>query len=171
MLQKSMILASTQKIILYTVPPIKKALGYFKDKLNSVPMEELVGLRPKCCAFKCTGKIEENTLQHSKPVEKKSAKCTKRKVKDEHLHFHRYLDVFKNFHSFVCKQNLISSHTVRSVHQRKIGLTAFDTKRWLCEDTIRIHSHGHHYARMVNSNNAFIGKMVDEAIKKLKPDC
>ena len=37
----------------------KKAFGYFKDELNSVPMEELVGLRPKCYAFKCTGKIEK----------------------------------------------------------------------------------------------------------------
>ena len=147
----------------------KKALGYFKDELNSVPMKEFVGLRPKCYAFRCTGKIEINILQHSKPVEKKTAKCTKRKGKDKHLHFHHYLDVFKNFHSFV---NLISStyHTVRSVHQKMIGLTAFDTKRWLCEDTIHTHSHGHHYARMVNSNNAFIGKMVDEAIKRLKPD-
>ena len=25
----------------------KKALGYFKDELNSVPLEEFVGLRPK----------------------------------------------------------------------------------------------------------------------------
>ena len=150
----------------------RKALGFFKDELNSVPMEEFVGLRPKCYAFKCTGKVDKNTLHHSRPVEKKTAKGVKRKVKDEHLHFQHYLDAFKNFHAFVCKQNLISSrsHTVRSVHQRKIGLTAFDTQRWLCDDTIHTHSHGHHYARMVNSNNAFLGKMVDEAIKRLKPD-
>ena len=53
-------------------------------------MEEFVGLRPKCYAFKCTGKVEKNTLQHSKPVEKKTAKGIKREVKDEHLHFHHY---------------------------------------------------------------------------------
>ena len=35
------------------------------------------------------------------------------------------------------------AHTVRTVHQRKVGLTTFDTKRWMCEDTIHIHSHGH----------------------------
>ena len=74
MLQKSMILASTQKIILYTVPPIKKPWGILK-------MKEFVGLRPKYYAFKCTGKMENNTLQHSKPVEKKTAKVIKRKVK------------------------------------------------------------------------------------------
>ena len=82
------------------------------------------------------------------------------------------LDALKNFQSFVCKQNLISSttHTVRSVHQRKIGLTAFDTKRWLCYDTIHTHSHGHYYASMVNNNTAFVSGMVDEAIKRLKSD-
>ena len=136
-------------------------------------MEEFIGLRAKCYAFKCTGKVDKNVVQHTNVIEKKTAKSVKRKVKDDHLHFQHYLDTFKNFHSFIVKQNLISStaHPVRSVHQRKIGLTAFDTKRWLCEDTIHTHSHGHNYANMVNSNNAFIGKMVDEAIKRLKPDC
>ena len=114
-----------------------------------------------------------NKLVHSSPVERKTAKGVKRKVKDAHLHFHHYLDAFQNFHSFVVKQNLISStaHTVRTVHQRKIGLTAFDTKRWLCDDTVHTHSHGHFYARMVNSNNVFIDEMVDDAIKRLNPDC
>ena len=56
----------------------KRNLGFFKDELNSVPMEEFVGLRPKCYAFKCTGKVEKSTLQHSKPVEKKTAKGVKR---------------------------------------------------------------------------------------------
>ena len=47
--------------------------------------------------------------------------------------------------SYVGKQNLISStnHTVRIFHTRKVGLTAFDTKRWLCENTVHTHSHGH----------------------------
>ena len=136
-------------------------------------MEEFVGLRPKCYAFWHSGKVAGNMLAQANPVEKKTAKGVKRKVKEDHLHFHHYLDALKNFHSFVCRQNRISStaHTVRSVHQRKIGLTAFDTKRWLCDDTIHPHSHGHYYASMVNSNTAFVGSMVDEAIKRLKPDC
>ena len=138
----------------------KKALGYFKDELNSIPMEVFVGLRPKCYAFKCTGKVVGNKLVHSSPVEKKISKGVKRKVKDEHLHFNHYLDALENFKLFVCKQNLISStaHTVRTsdVHQRKIGLTAFDTKRWLCSDTVHTLSHGNHYANMINSNNALL---------------
>ena len=134
----------------------KKALGFFKDELNSIPMVEFVGFRLKSYAFLCTGNVDRYIIQHSRPVEKKTAKRIKRKVKDERLLFQHNLSALRNFHSFVCKQNLISStHTVRSVHQRKIGLTSFDTKRWLCDDTIHTHSHGHHYTVMVKSNNVF----------------
>ena len=123
----------------------RKAFGFFKDELNSVPMREFVGLRPKCYAFLCTGKVDKNVLQHTIPVEKKTAKGVKRKVKDDHLHFAHYLDVLGSFISYVCKQNLISStnHTVRTVHTRKVGMAAFDTKRWVCEDTVHTHSHVH----------------------------
>ena len=81
-------------------------------------------------------------LQHTRPVEKKTTKSVTCKVKDDNLQF---VDVLCSFISYVCKQNLISStaHTVRTVHTRKVGLTAFDTKRWLCEDTVHNHSHGH----------------------------
>ena len=65
----------------------RKALGFFKDELNSVPMREFVGLRPKCYAFLCTGKIANNVLQHTKHVEKKTAKGATRKVKADNLHF------------------------------------------------------------------------------------
>ena len=123
----------------------RKALGFFKDELNSVPMREFVGLRPKCYALLCAGKVDKNVFQHTRPVEKKTSKGVKSEVKDDHLHFAHYLDVLHSFKSYVCKQNLISStnHTVRTVHTRKVGLTAFDTKRWLCEDTIHTPSHGH----------------------------
>ena len=86
--------------------------------------------------------MDKNVLQHTRPVEKKTAKGVNRKVKDDHLHFAHYLDVLRSFKSYVCKQNLISStdHTVRTVR-----LTAFETKRWLCEDTVPTHSHDHKY--------------------------
>ena len=48
---------------------IRKALGFFKDELNSVPMQEFVGLLPTCQAFLCMGKVDKNILQHNKPVE------------------------------------------------------------------------------------------------------
>ena len=107
----------------------RKGLGFFKDEQNSVPMQEFVGLLPKCYAFLCTVKVDKNVLQHTRPVEKKTANGVKRKVKGEHLHFTHYLDTLRSFHLYVSKQNLISStnHTVRTVHT-KVGLAAFDTK-------------------------------------------
>ena len=120
-----------------------KALRFFKDVLNSTPMKEYVGLGPKCYAFLCTGKVDRNIVQHSRPVEKKIAKGVKCKVNEEHLHFTHYLDALHSFQTFVCKQNSSTAHTVRTAHQRKVGLTAFDAKRWLCADTIHTHSHGH----------------------------
>ena len=66
-------------------------------------------------------------------------------MKDEHFHFTHYLDALHSFQTFVSKQDLISSiaHTVRTVHQRKVGQKAFDTKRWMCMDTVHTQSHGH----------------------------
>ena len=29
------------------------------------------------------------------------------------------------------------------MYTRKVGLPAFDTKRWLCGDSVHTHSHGH----------------------------
>ena len=75
----------------------------------------------------------------------------RRKVKDDHIHFAHCLNVLHSFQSYVCKQNLVSStahtvrtvHAVRTVHTRKVGLAGFDTRRWLCEDTLHTHSHDH----------------------------
>ena len=108
-------------------------------------MQKFVGLRPKCYAFHCTGKVDKNVLEHTRPVEKKTAKGVRRKVKDDHLDFAHYLDTLRSFKSYVYKQNLIpsSAHTIHTTHTHKIGLTAFDTNRWLCEDTVHTHSHGH----------------------------
>ena len=71
----------------------RKALGFYEDELNSV--REFVGLRPKCYAFLCMGKVDKNVLQHN--VEKKTAKDVKRKMKDGHLHLAHYLDVLRSY--------------------------------------------------------------------------
>ena len=79
----------------------RKALGFFTDKLNSVPMQQFVGLRPKCYDFLCTGKVNNNMFQHTNPVEKKTAKGVKRCVKDAYLQFAHYLDKLNNFHTYL----------------------------------------------------------------------
>ena len=113
-----------------------------------------------------------NAVQHDIPVEKKTAKGVKRKVNDDYLHFTHYLDGLHSFQTFVCRQNLISStaHSVRTVHQRKVGITALDTKRWLCADTIKTHSHGHKYTvedTMALVNKSYITCTVLETVNRL----
>ena len=71
----------------------RKALGFVKDELNSMHMREFVGLHSKCYAFLYTSKVDKSVLPHTTPVEKKTAKGVKRKVKDDHLHFAHYLDM------------------------------------------------------------------------------
>ena len=76
----------------------RKAIGFFKDERNSVSMQQFVGLRSKCYAFLCTGKVSNNMLQYTNLVEKKTAKGVKRRVKDAHMHFEYYLNALRNFH-------------------------------------------------------------------------
>ena len=65
----------------------RNALGFFKDELNSGPLQQFVGLRPKCYAFLRTGKVNNNVFQHTNPVEKKTATGVKRWTKDTRLQF------------------------------------------------------------------------------------
>ena len=82
------------------------------------------------------------------------------------------MDALHSFQTFVCRQNLISStaYSVRTVHHRKVGLTAFDTKRWLREGTMHTHSHGHKDTvedPMVLVNKSYITCSVVAAVKRL----
>ena len=104
---------------------------------------QLVVLQPKCYASLCTGKVDKNVVQHTRPVERKIAKGGKRKVKDDQLQFNHYLDALRNFQTLVCKQNLISStaHTVRTVHNQTIGPKTSRTvlKKYLLHICVSIH--------------------------------
>ena len=72
-----------------------------------------------------------------------------------------HMSVGKTLVSFI-------NHTVRTVHTRKLGLTAFDTKRWLLEDTIHTHSHWHYNtvedSQRLWNHSYIVGCMADAAI-------
>ena len=51
----------------------KKKIGYFKDELNSIPMEEFAASRSKCYSLTFTGKVKNNIFLHRNPVEKATA--------------------------------------------------------------------------------------------------
>ena len=69
---------------------------------SSMPRREFVGLRPRCYAVLSTGKVSNNMLRHTKPVEKKTEKGVTRKVKDDHLHLAYYFGALRSFQSYVC---------------------------------------------------------------------
>ena len=96
----------------------RKALGFFKEELNSVPMQQFVGMRPKCYAFLCTGKVSNNLLQHTNPVVKKTAKGVKRWMKAAHLPFAHYVDAPNNFHTFLSTEpdQVLPAHCAHSSH-------------------------------------------------------
>ena len=127
MLQLTMISVSTP-----LDRPLYSAMN--RSELNSVPMHQFVGPCPKCYAFLCTVKVSNNVLHHTNPVGKKTAKGVNRRVEGAHLHFVHYLDALNNFHTYLCRQNLIKStlHTVCTVHMCKVGLTQYMIQNGVC---------------------------------------
>ena len=131
----------------------KKIIGKFKDELNSLPLEEFIGLRPKCYSLLFRGEVKNNTLKHMDVSEKQTAKGTKSSVKDAFLRHHHYKDVLSNLSTVRVKQNVFKSrhHDIGTCHQHKVALTAFDTKRWIENDGIHTLAYGHCNTRNENS--------------------
>ena len=124
----------------------KKVLGRFKDEMLSLTLEDFVGLRPKSYSLKFRGKVENNKIIHMKSDEKQTAKGTKSAVKKRYLRHSHFLDALTNLTQICIKQNALLSnkHSVGSFHQKRVSLTAFDTKRWIKEDGIHTLAYGHY---------------------------
>ena len=77
--------------------------------------------------------------------EKQTAKGVKKSVKKAFLRHIIYKETLDNLSSFIVSQNSIKSkgHQIGSYHQKKIALTAFDTKRWICDNGIDTRAYGH----------------------------
>ena len=124
----------------------KKVIGKMKDEINSITIEEFIGLRPKCYSLLFNGIVKDNLIMNTDLNEKQAAKGTKKSVKDTHLRHARYKDVHKSLSVITVGQNIIKSktHNISTYHMKKIGLSAYDTKRWICDDNIHTRAHGHH---------------------------
>ena len=127
----------------------RKKIGLFTDELNSLCLEEFVGLRPKSYSIKFRGKVKNNAIVHLNEDVKKVAKGTKYGVKERHLRHAHYLDALHNWKTIYMRQNSIQSknHKLASYHQCRASLTCFDTKRWILEDGIHTLAHGHYLTR------------------------
>ena len=123
----------------------KKEIVFFKDELHSLPLEEFVGLRPKCYSLKYTGKVKDNCIIHQNPAEKATAAGVKRCMKEKHLRHEHYLRTLTSLKRHYVTQNNIQSkrHTIYTINQTKIALSAVDTKRYILEDGVHTLAHGH----------------------------
>jgi hypothetical protein len=130
-------------------PKNKKVIGMMKDELNSIPLEEIVALRPKGYCLRFRGKVKDNIKKHSNLEEKPTAAGTKRSTS---LTFQHYLETLTTRENKYVTQNTIASkkHVLYTINQTKISLTAQDTKRFILEDGINTLVHGHY--RIVNGD-------------------
>ena len=124
----------------------KKKIGLFTDELNSLCLEEFIGLRPKSYSIKFRGKVENNTVVHLDEDCKKVAKGTKYAVKEKHLKHEHYRQALLDWRNIYVRQNMIRSrdHTLSTIHQCRVSLTCYDTKRWITADGIHTFAHGHY---------------------------
>lgn len=102
----------------------KKIPGFFKDEMAGKNIEEFVGLRSKMYAVKIGEK------------EMKTAKGVKKNVIENNFTFQSYKEILFSMKQREDDFRTISSHShkVKTFHQKKISLSAFDDKRFLINE-------------------------------------
>ena len=119
-------------------PKNMKVLAKMKDGCHGQHMLEFGGLRPKLYAIK---KLKENGTI----AEDLKAKGVPDSVRKTQLHFSDYKDCVKSMQVKEVDMNCIRSdhHKLYTYNTKKIGLSAFDDKRFICSDGISTLAHGH----------------------------
>lgn len=113
----------------------KKVIGKFKDETSLVPIVEFVGLRSKMYSIK---------LYNDK--EKKTAKGIKKNIIKNVVTHNDYKYVVLNETKQYSKMNTIRSsyHQIYSYSINKVGLCAFDDKRYILNNGTDTLAHGHY---------------------------
>ena len=108
----------------------KKVLGKMKDEFAGKPVEEYVGLRPKMYS------VKEYV---------KKAKGVKKYIVKKLITHDLYLKVLRTKKEERHKMNALRSygHDIHNITMEKVSLSAFDSKRWICDDGINTLAFGH----------------------------
>ena len=116
----------------------RKVIGKFKDELHGACMTKFVGLRPKLYSFEY---VDDSGVIKSKNTAKGVKKC----VKDSKLHFADYEWCLRKMCVEQVSMNCIRSdhHKLFTYNVNKIGLSAYDDKRYICADGVATLAHGH----------------------------
>ena len=131
-------------------PSNKACLGKFKDECSGNIITQFVGLRSKCYSLlvdKSLQKIKDGgNKEESGQVEQKNVAAGVKKAVKNFLEHEKYQQTLSSERDHMITQNLLRSyqHTVHSVTQTKVGLTAYDDKRHLLDDGETTRAHGHY---------------------------
>ena len=118
----------------------KKVIGKFKDEANGKPITEFIGLRPKSYSYQ----VDCDMAQH------KRSKGVKKNAINQHLTHQNYFKaLFGKTKEEIIQNvnfNIINStnHILNSVSINKIGLSALDNKRYVCNNNIHTLALGHY---------------------------
>jgi len=138
-----------------------KVVGKFKDECNGLLMLSFTGLRPKLYSFLYekivyfdqdengeeveVKKPTENSISRiilsNKNTAKGVATCVAKKFTIDD-----YEQSLQTGNPKIIEMRRIGSvhHNVYSINTKKIALSAFDNKRWICDDGISTLAFGHH---------------------------
>ena len=132
-------------------PKNKKVIGKMKDEMKGNPILEYVGLRPKMYSVR--------SLEDDKIKDAKKAKGVKKYVVKKEIRHELYLKVLQTKEGEKHKMNSLRSygHQIHNITQEKVSLSAFDSKRWICDDGINTMAFGHHTIRSSSLTNPRVG--------------
>ena len=116
-------------------------------------LQEFVGLRSKMYSIllwfseEDKRRNEERILRGMAPVpEQKSTAAGVKKCAKKDLKHELYLKTLRKREDHYVQQTVFKTHqhTIATVHQQRVGLTAYDDKRYLLEDGFTTRAHGHY---------------------------
>ena len=108
--------------------------GKFKDECNLVQIKEFIGLRAKLYSILLD---DEN--------EKRATAGVKRNVAEKKLRHVKFQDVFDNQNMFDITQRVIrhQKHVLYTEEKTRVGLSAYDDKRYILNDMQSTLPYGH----------------------------
>ena len=134
----------------------RKRVGKFKDELNGLCMTRFIGLRPKLYSFEYLNLLG---IIFGKNIAKGVQKAMKNR-----LTFDNYQSCLINMNTQIVQMNSIRSdhHKLFTYNINKIGLSAFDDKRYILDDGVTTLAHGHYAIDVNNVLNNCIDSVCNE---------
>lgn len=130
----------------------KNRLNFLKDEMEGKHyISEFIGLRAKCYALKLKPFDEQNNVK----VEKLRCKGIQKNVVKNEMQFEEYFSSL--FENNIIRKNNISIKRKKfklfTTVQKKIALSPFDSKRYICNCGIHTYSMGHYLCKEILQKN------------------